>query len=74
MKISNELYLSLIQKYETEIQEYKTTLLIYFERPVGIGDHANHIDEMDDLVSKMSSANDKLKMLKLVFEGKYSKL
>ena len=74
MKGSHELYQSLIQKYESEIQEYKTTLMIYFENPVGIGDHPTHLEDMDELVAKMSCANDKLKMLRIVFEGTYSKL
>ena len=72
--ISNELYKSLILRYETQIQEYKSTLMIYFENAVGIGDHPNHLEEMDDLVSKMSSANDKLKFLKYIFENQYAKL
>tara|TARA_Y100001936_G_C15433033_1_gene340357 strand:+ start:36 stop:272 length:237 start_codon:yes stop_codon:yes gene_type:complete len=74
MKLSNEMYQSLVQKYETAIQEYKTTLLIYFENSVGIGDHPNHLEEMDDLVGKMSSANDKLQMIISMFGGTYSKL
>ena len=74
MKVSHELYQSLIQKYESEIQEYKTTLMIYFENPVGIGYHPTHLEDMDELVAKMSCANDKLKMLRIVFEGTYSKL
>ena len=43
--------------------------MIYFENAVGIGDYPNHLEEMDDLVSKMSSANDKLKFLKYIFEN-----
>lgn len=74
MNISNEMYDTLLKKYEMEVQEYKTTLMIYFERPVGIGDHPNHIDDMDELISKAASANDKLNMLKKMFEGVYSRL
>ena len=72
--ISNELYKSLILRYETQIQEYKSTLMIYFENAVGIGDHPNHLEEMDDLVGKMSTANDKLQMIISMFGGTYSKL
>lgn len=72
--ISHELYQSLIKKYETEIQEARTTLLIFFENPVGIGDHSNHLEEMDELVSKMTNADDKLNMLKKTFRKEYSKL
>tara|TARA_B100001094_G_C18149863_1_gene783020 strand:- start:1270 stop:1494 length:225 start_codon:yes stop_codon:yes gene_type:complete len=74
MEIGRELYQSLVQKYESEIQESKTTLMIFFEQSVGIGDHSNHIEEMDEIVAKMSSSHDKLMMLKLVFENTYSKL
>ncbi len=72
MNVSEEMYKSLIGRYENEIQECRTTLLIYFESSVGIGDHANHIDEMDGLVSKMAEAYDKLKMLKKIFKKNFS--
>ena len=73
-KISSELYKTLTKKYETEIQEGLSTLLIYFENPVGIGDHSNHLKEMDELISVMSSENDKLKILKETFQKDYCKL
>ena len=72
MNVSEEMYRSLIGRYENEIQECRTTLLIYFESSVGIGDHANHIDEMDCLVSKMAEAYDKIKMLKKIFKKTFS--
>ena len=72
--LSQELYESLQMKYKTEIQEYKTTLIIFFEQSVGIGDHANHLDEMNLLIEKMTSANDKLKMLNQIFGKIYAKL
>ena len=72
--MNEQLIRTLLKKYEMEVQEYKTTLMIYFERPVGIGDHPNHIDDMDELISKAASANDKLNMLKKMFEGVYSRL
>ena len=65
--LSNEMYHALILRYETEIQECKTSLLIYFNNPVGIGDHPNHLEEMDRLLINMSSANDKLGVLKSTF-------
>ena len=71
MNISYEMYQ---QRYETEIQESKTSLLIYFEKSVGIGDHATHLEEMNSLVEKMTSANDKLNMLMHMFSDNYSKL
>tara|TARA_Y100000996_G_scaffold396367_1_gene362390 strand:- start:197 stop:421 length:225 start_codon:yes stop_codon:yes gene_type:complete len=71
--LSNELYLSLQMKYENEIQKYKTTLLIYFEKPVGISDHSDHIEEMNQLLEKMACSYDKLNTLKNNFKL-YSRL
>ena len=72
--IGNELYISLCLKYKQEIQEYKATLLIYFENSVGIGDHPNHLDEMDKLIEKMACADEKLKILEHSFKENYGKL
>lgn len=72
--LSQELYESLQMKYKTEIQQYKTTLIIFFEQSVGIGDHANHLDEMNLLLEKLTAANDKLKMLNQSFGKIYAKL
>ena len=73
MDISSALYNSLTLKYESEIQTNKTNLLIYFEKSVGIADHPDQLKDMDDLISKISEANDKLKILKDMFQ-RYSKL
>ena len=71
--ISQELYQSLAMKYETVVQECKTSLLIYFEKSVGIGDHPNHLDEMDRLIDQMTSATDKLNILQSKFGTLYGK-
>ena len=73
MDISSALFNSLMLKYESEIQINKTNLLIYFEKSVGIADHPDQLKDMDDLISKISEANDKLKILKSMFQ-RYSKL
>jgi hypothetical protein len=74
MSISKELYDTLIEMYTIEIKQCKTTLLIYFEKSVGISEHSNHLEEMDKLIEKASSAYDKLNMLKQMFKLSYSKL
>tara|TARA_Y100000816_G_C25692847_1_gene366423 strand:+ start:74 stop:301 length:228 start_codon:yes stop_codon:yes gene_type:complete len=61
--ISQELYKSLKLKYQAEISEAKATLLIYFTNPVAIGEHPQHLEEMDKLLDSMATANDKLEML-----------
>ena len=59
-KISQMMYESLVKKYEAQISEAETTLLIYFTNPVGIGEHPQHLEEMDKFVEKLANAKDKL--------------
>ena len=37
---------------------------IYFEQSVGIGEHPQHIDEIDKLVQKIADAEEKLQVIK----------
>ena len=55
---------ALALKYESEIAEAEATLLVYFSNPVGIGEHPQHLEEMDKYVEKMANAKDKLETLK----------
>ncbi|NJO03620.1 MAG: hypothetical protein HC880_19790 [Bacteroidia bacterium] len=61
------LYAALIAKYQAEIQEALATLDIYFNNPVGIGEHPQHLEEMDKMMEKMSNAEDKLENIKKYF-------
>ena len=55
---------ALVKKYEAEIAEHKATLNIYLTSPVGIGEHPQHIEEMDKLIAKIADAEDKLETIK----------
>ena len=70
--ISRELYKSLILKYTSEIQASKSTLMIYFNNNVAIGEHPQHLEEMDTLLNNMAESNDKLENLKKHFENDYN--
>ena len=48
--------------------EAEATLLIYFNNPVGIGEHPQHLEEMDKFVEKMTNAKDKLEMLETIYK------
>ena len=61
--IGKELYKSLMKSYQSEIQANKTMMLIYFRNSVGIGEHPQHLEEMDTMLSKITDANDKLESL-----------
>ena len=67
-KISQMMYESLVKKYEAQISEAETTLLIYFTNPVGIGEHPQHLEEMDKVIEKMANAKGKLEMLEVIYK------
>ena len=63
MTLQEKMFLALAKKYEAEIAEAEATLLIYFNTPVGIGEHPQHLEEMDKMVDKLTNAKDKLQTL-----------
>ena len=63
----NLLFKALKAKYEYQIAEAEATLAIYFNNSVGIGEHPQHLEEMDKLVAQMAEAKDKLETLKSNF-------
>ena len=62
-KISKKLYDALMSKYTAEMNEAEATLLVYFNNPVGIGEHPQHMEEMDKMVEKLANAKDKVEAL-----------
>jgi len=65
------MYDSLTKKYESEIAEATAILMVYMENPVGIGEHPQHLEEMDKFVEKLAAANDKLENLKKFYSQNY---
>ena len=61
--IGRELVKSLVLRYQSEIQSATTTSLIYLKNPVGIGEHPQHLDELDEQIQRIAEANDKLETL-----------
>ena len=47
---------ALEDKYDAEISSADATIKIYLEKPVGIGEHPQHLDEIDKLVDKIAQA------------------
>ena len=43
---------ALSKKYEADIAEADATIKIYFEQSVGIGEHPQHLEEVDKLLQK----------------------
>jgi len=47
---------ALVKRYEAQIAEAEATLEIYLDHSVGIGEHPQHLDEMDKLFEKIATA------------------
>ena len=50
-------------RYEAEIAEADATANIYLSNSVGIGEHPQHIDEVNKLVEKIANAKEKIDVL-----------
>ena len=55
---------ALEKKYEAQISEADATVKIYLENSVGIGEHPQHVEEVDKQIDKIAQAEEKLKILK----------
>ena len=54
---------ALEDKYNAQISEADATIHIYLNNSVGIGEHPQHIEEVDKLVEKIANAEEILKIL-----------
>ena len=50
-------------KYEAEIAEADATANIYLENSVGIGEHPQHIEEVNKQIDRIANAKEKLEVL-----------
>jgi methylaspartate ammonia-lyase len=55
---------ALEDRYNAQISEADATIKIYLEKPVGIGEHPQHIEELDKLINKIAQAEENIKILK----------
>ena len=68
MDIRESMIKALRKKYEAVIEEAKATAEIYLEKPVGIGEHPQFIEELDKLINTIAEAEDKLTVLNNRFD------
>jgi hypothetical protein len=71
MKIREKMFDALLKKYESEVAEAEATLMVYMENSVGIGEHPQHLEEMDKFVEQLSNSSDKLINLKEFYARNY---
>ena len=60
MSLRATLLQALEDRYNAQISEADATVQIYLEKPVAIGEHPQHIEEIDKLIEKIAAAEEKL--------------
>ena len=63
MRKRSAMLASLRARYEADIAEADTTINIYLDNPVAIGEHPQHLEEVDKLLNKIAEAKDKMEAL-----------
>ena len=61
--MKNAILDALEDRYTAQISEADATIKIYLENSVGIGEHPQHIDEIDKQFQKIVDAQEKLKAI-----------
>ena len=61
--MSRDILDALKKKYEAEIDIAKATIQIYLDKPVGIGEHPQFVEEIDKQLEIIGCALDKLKVI-----------
>ena len=65
----NPLFKALVKKYEADVASAFATLIVYFDSAVGIGEHPQHIAELDKLTEQLATAEEKLIILRKHFNN-----
>ena len=63
MNIRDRLVKAMRKKYEADMETALATIDIYLTNSVGIGEHPQHIQEIDKLLSNYCAAKEKLESL-----------
>ncbi len=61
--MKREILDALRARYEAQIAEADATIKIYLENSVGIGEHPQHIEEIDKQLQKIADAQEKLRVI-----------
>ena len=63
MSLKRSMISALRAKYEAEIEMADTTINIYLSNSVGIGEHPQHLEEIDKVLDKIAQAKEKIEVL-----------
>ena len=61
--IKDKIINALRKKYEADMETALATIDIYLANSVGIGEHPQHIDEINKLIDKIAQAKEKIEVL-----------
>ena len=61
--LSEKILEALKKRYQGQIAEGYATINIYLQNPVGIGEHPQHLDEIDKLLQVIVDAEEKIKVI-----------
>jgi len=56
---------------EGELERAKTNIMVYMNQSVGIGEHSDIVEAIQEELDKMAAANDRLEMLETYFDEEY---
>ena len=61
--VQDLLYNALEHEAQSNINKAEATIEIYFNNPSGIGEHPQHLEEIDKLFDKIATAQERLEVL-----------
>ena len=64
MSLRKAMISALRARYQADIEEADTTINIYLNNSVGIGEHPQHLEEIDKQLRKIGHAKEKLEVFK----------
>ena len=68
--IGKQILDALKKRYEAQVAEGFATINIYLQYPVGIGEHPQHLNEVDKLLGQIKEAEEKLSLIE---KGEWTK-
>tara|TARA_Y100001970_G_scaffold188047_1_gene228721 strand:+ start:412 stop:633 length:222 start_codon:yes stop_codon:yes gene_type:complete len=54
---------ALKKRYEAQVAEGMAIVNVYLKHPVGIGEHPQHLEEIDKLLDKIKEAEEKISLI-----------
>jgi hypothetical protein len=68
--IGKQILDALKKRYQAQVAEGFATINIYLQHPVGIGEHPQHLHEIDKLLGQIKEAEEKLSLIE---KGEWTK-